>query len=231
MELMQNHTKKRTRFRWFRRIFKSLMALILAYPIVLLIGLIPANQDFTQPPSGIKIYVVSNSVHADIIVPKTTDVVDWADRFSGIPFQGPIADETHVAFGWGDRGFFLETPTWDDVEYSVAAKTLLLPTESCVHVSFTKPESYSDPVAVTISKGQYRNLVKFIEKSFKSDSNGSPIHIAGYAYSTTDAFFDAKGYYHLLNTCNSWVGRALNAASVKVPWLSPMPKTPMLYLD
>ena len=100
-----------------------------------------------------------------------------------------------------------------------------------MHVSFTKPQSYTDPVAVTISQEQYRKLVQFIDDSFVRDSTGAPIQVAGYAYSTNDAFFEAQGRYHLLNTCNSWAGRALNSAGVRVPWFSPMPKTPMLYVD
>ncbi|MEM7560840.1 MAG: DUF2459 domain-containing protein, partial [Planctomycetota bacterium] len=53
--------------------------------------------------------------------------------------------------------------------------------------------------------------------------------IEGYAYTQTDAFFEAKGNYHSLNTCNSWVGRALRSAGIKAPWFSPMPSTPTLY--
>jgi hypothetical protein len=53
--------------------------------------------------------------------------------------------------------------------------------------------------------------------------------IAGYAYGSTDAFFEADGSYHLLNTCNSWVGRGLRKAGIKVPWMSLLPHTPTLY--
>lgn len=224
-------TQQRFYVRWFRRICKSLLVLFFVYLLVLLVGLIPVNNDFEPTNDGITVYVVSNAVHAEVIVPKTTDVVDWADRFSQVGFRGPVEDKTHVAFGWGDRGFFLETPTWDDFKVSVAAKALFVPSGSCMHVSFTKPQSYTDPVAVTISQEQYRKLVQFIDDSFVRDSTGAPIQVAGYAYSTNDAFFEAQGRYHLLNTCNSWAGRALNSAGVRVPWFSPMPKTPMLYVD
>ena len=70
-----------------------------------------------------------------------------------------------------------------------------------------------------------------INGTFKMDVDGKHNQINGYAYSSTDAFFDACGRYHLLNTCNSWAGRALKQAGVRVPWFSPMPKTPMLYIE
>jgi len=35
----------------------------------------------------------------------------------------------------------------------------------------------------------------------------------------------------VFNTCNSWVGRGLKTAGARTPWLSPLPKTPMLYIE
>jgi len=177
--------------RWGKRILKWLFYATLAYVAIVLIGLIPVNNDFAETDDGITVYVVSNEVHADIIVPVKTSIIDWSEELGGATFVGDVSLASHAAFGWGDKGFFLETETWDDFKLSVAANALLLPSESCMHV----------------------------------------VQISGRAYSTTDAFFEANGRYHLLNTCNSWVGRGLKSAGVRVPWLSPMPKTPMLYFE
>ena len=216
---------------WCKRVVKWLLYSCLAYIAILLIGLIPVNNDFVAPDDGITLYMVSNAVHADIILPKHSSVVDWTDRFGKASFQGDTSSESHVAIGWGDRGFYLKTPTWNDLRLSIAANALLRPSESCVHVSFTRPEYNPDATAVTITTEQYAKLVDFISGTFKKDSNGDFMQIEGYAYSTTDAFFDAHGRYHLLNTCNSWVGRALKTTGVRVPWLTPLPKSPMLYID
>ena len=70
-------TQQRFYVRWFRRICKSLLVLFFVYLLVLLVGLIPVNNDFEPTNDGITVYVVSNAVHAEVIVPKTTDVVDW----------------------------------------------------------------------------------------------------------------------------------------------------------
>lgn len=215
---------------WLKRLFKLTLLLLLAYAAVLLVGLIPVNNDFIPAENGIKLHIVSNAVHADIIVPKTNDVVDWTESFHEFNFSGDISTESHVAFGWGDRGFFLETETWDDFKLSTAANALLLPSRSCLHVSFTRPEYFSNTTSVVVSKEQYEKLIEFINGTFKLNAQGNRIQIQGYAYSTTDAFFVAHGRYHLLNTCNSWVGRGLKIAGVRVPWLSPMPKSPMLYI-
>ncbi len=194
-------------------------------------GLIPVNNDFHPVEVGVKIYLVSNAVHADIIVPKSTEAKDWTKSFSAVAFGNSIAEETHVAFGWGDRGSFLETETRDDLKLSTAVNALLLPSRSCVHVSFTRPEYYLDAVPLTISECQYKALVHHIETKFHRDGDGTLVQIPGYAYTTNDAFFDGKGRYHLFNTCNSWVGRGLRSAGVRAPWFSPMPKSPMLYIE
>ena len=216
---------------WVRRILKLMLYGFLFYVAILLVGLIPVNNSFDPPADGIQIYLVSNAVHADIIVPKTTDAMDWSEKFHGSWFVEDISNASHVAFGWGDRGFFLETETWDDFKLSTAANALLLPSGSCLHVSFTQPSLHREVVAVTISDEQYSRLVEFISNSFDADPMGQFIPITGEAYSTNDAFFYSNGRYHLLNTCNSWVGRGLKTAGVRTPWLSPLPKTPMLYIE
>ena len=216
--------------RWAKRLCKLVLLGVFLLVAVLVVGLIPVNSDFQPAENGIQIFLVSNAVHADIIIPVSTAETDWLDRFADTDFLGDVSDKSHVAFGWGDRGFFLETKTWDDLKISTAANALLLPSESCVHVSFANPDAYRDPVSVTISPEQYARLVKFIESSFELDDQGEYRQIPGEAYSTNDAFFRAKGRYHFLNTCNSWVGRCLKTAGVRTPWLTPLPKTPMLYI-
>ena len=216
-------------FRWGKRILKWMFYGALAYAAIILIGLFPVNSDFVPAEDGIKIYLVSNDVHADIIVPVGTESKDWSEDFGDNLFAGDGSGETHIAFGWGDKGFFLETETWEDFKLSVAANALLLPSESCMHVTMTRPEYYSNAASVTISHEQYQRLIDHIDQSFEKSHQGTIVQIPDRAYSKTDAFFEARGRYHLLNTCNSWVGRGLKNAGVKVPWFSPLPRTPMLY--
>ena len=213
------------------RTAKWMCLIFAAYVSVLIVGLIPVNNGFTPPSDGITIYLISNAVHADIIVPRRNEIIDWGAEFLQAKFQHDNSDQTHVAFGWGDRGFFLETPTWSDLSILTASNALLLPSDSCVHVGFTRAENYgADVAAVKIDPAQYGRLVKFIKASFRLDSRGNYCQIDEACYSTCDAFFEANGRYHLFNTCNSWVGRGLRTAEVRVPLMTPMPKSPMLYL-
>ena len=109
-----------------RRTVKWMFYSLLAFVALLVIGLIPVNNGFRAPDEGIELFLVSNPVHADIIVPRSTAVIDWNERFDREHFEGDISKATHIAFGWGDRGFFLETETWDDLKVSTAANALPL---------------------------------------------------------------------------------------------------------
>ena len=196
--------------------------------------MLPVNRGFNEPDTGITIYIVSSAVHADIIVPKKafpdTQVSDWQTMLGAAKFKGDISSSTHIAFGWGDRGFFLNTQSWDDLTLSTAVKALFYPSQTVMHIDYTQPRYYADKVSLTLSADQYAKLVSFITSSFARDDNQQIVQIENYAYSDSDAFFVAKGRYHLFNTCNSWVADGLNAAGVKVPWLAPMPKSPMIYI-
>lgn len=218
-------------FRWFKFGLKWAFVFAAVVALIVVVGLIPKNNDFEPAAEGIELFVVSNSVHADIIVPKQTEIIDWGETFSETSFVRSVENETHVAIGWGDRGFFLETKTWDDFRFATAANAVLLPSESCLHVSFTRPARHSEAVSVTITSEQYKELVDFITQSFAHDSEGKIAQIEGESYGETDAFFEANGRYHLFNTCNSWVGRGLSEAGIKVPLYCPLPKTPMLYIE
>lgn len=170
-------------------------------------------------------------MHADLVLPIWTEEIDWSEEFPAEYFQQDVSAATHVAIGWGDKGFYLETPTWADLKVSTAANALLLPSETCLHVSMIRGELSGEGVrSVTITAEQYRALVTFITKAFQRDAEGRAVQITGFAYHTNDAFFEAHGSYNCINTCNAWIGRALKSSGVRTPWLTPLPKTVFLYL-
>ena len=195
--------------------------------------MLPVNRDFIESDTGITIYIVSSAVHADIIIPKEalseTQTSKFQNALNRANFADDISNITHIAFGWGDRGFFLNTQTWDDLTLSTAAKAVFYPSDTVMHIDHILPRYYADKVSLTLNINQFKNLITFISSSFETDENQEIIHVENFAYSSSDAFFVAKGSYHLLNTCNTWVAQALRSAGVKVPWLAPLPKSPMIY--
>ena len=53
-------------FGLFRRFVGRVIAL---YLLLLIVGLIPVNNDFRSASDGIEIFISSNGVHADVVVP------------------------------------------------------------------------------------------------------------------------------------------------------------------
>lgn len=214
-----------------RRVWRTFLISILAYASLIVIGLIPVNRDFVPASDGIEIFVTSNAVHAELILPIQNSVINWSEQFSKSHFKQNVSSATHVAIGWGDKGFFLETETWDDLKLSTAANALWLPSSTCLHVTM-KSAVGSGPNcrAVSLSETQYQNLAAFINNSFQRNELGQVIVVEGESYGGNDAFYESPGTYHMLNTCNSWVGRGLKEAGVCVGWMTSLPKTVFLYL-
>ncbi len=210
--------------------FKSLAAFVIGYLLLALVGLFPVNRDFEESENGIEIFVSSSSIHSDIIVPIETPSIHWRDEFRAEYFGNECAEATHVAFGWGDRGFYVDTPTWADLKISTAANALLIPSATVMHVSLTyRPGIEPDTKSVRISAEQYLRMVQQIQASFKRDSRGKILPIANASYQENDAFFVANGSYHLFRTCNCWTGNVLENSGVKTGWFTPFPQTPFWY--
>jgi len=219
------------RWRWFRRMYRFFGGIFLLYLLILLIGLIPVNNDFEPAAKGIEIFISSNGVHADVVVPIQTDLIDWRESFPEENFAGNTSAATYVAIGWGDKGFYVDTPTWADFKISMALKALFTPSPCCLHVVMkSKPVSDENMRSVIISEKQYAAMVQAIQGCIERDENEKLIFIPDASYNQFDAFYEAEGNYHILNTCNSWVGWVMRETGIKTPLLTPMPKTVYLYL-
>ncbi len=230
---------------WSWRIAKTLGILIASYLGIVIAGLYPTNSDYSPPETRIEIFVISNEVHADLVLPITNEVVDWRLCFPESHFPGNVRSAKYVLVGWGDRGFFIETPTWSDLKISTAAHALMWHSDTALHVAMTNFEEWdSYGVRVRISRQQYQALATYVRNTF-SDIDPAASHqmapeelltrtaacrIDGAHYGQNDAFYEAHGRYHALNTCNSWIGTALRRAGVRVGAWTPLPKSVYLYL-
>ncbi|MBO6184244.1 MAG: TIGR02117 family protein [Chryseobacterium sp.] len=209
---------------YFLKALGVILGMIVLYAILgYLLPFIEVSAKDDGEQKEIPIYIYTNGVHTDIVMPVKNDLHDWSAK---IPFANTTSKKTdynYVGIGWGDKGFYLDTPTWADLKFSTAVKAAFWMSESAMHTSFynTMTEA-SDCKKIMISKKQYQDLVKFIDAKFDRDTNGNYILIPTKAvYSDNDAFYDAKGSYSFLNTCNTWANDALKAAGQKAAWWTP----------
>ena len=214
------------------RVLLTVILLPVGYALTSFVfSIIPINRDFIQAEDGIDIFVWSNGVHTDFVVPIRTAEIDWSMYFPFDHFRRAYPSATHISFGWGDRKFYMETPTWADLKWSTAFDALFLLGESAMHVTYIyDPEANSQCKRIVLSPNQYGALVKYIIASFQKSYSEKVLLIPDRGYSTNDAFYEANGSFSFLKTCNEWTGRGLRRIGVKVGIWTPFAEGVMYYL-
>jgi uncharacterized protein (TIGR02117 family) len=217
----------KTETRWIKWIlwgFAALPGLAASYAVAGLIGgSIPSNREWRAPAQGVHIFVESNGVHTGIIVPKVAAGVDWRGVARAADLRDPrFAACDHLAFGWGEKTFYLETPTWTEVKLRTVVASAVGSDRTLMHVEHLPlPRAGDGAREIVVTPAQYRRLAAYIRASFR-DGGARYRGYAGY-----DAFYDANGRYDAVRTCNAWTGDALRFAGVRVGWWTPFPVTVM----
>ncbi len=165
----------------------------------------------------VAIYIKTNGVHTDIVVPVRNDQMDWSKE---VKFSNTRSSDTtfqYLGMGWGDKGFYLETPNWSDLKVSVAFRAATGLSTTAIHATyFNFMIEDSTCKKIMISKEQYGRLIRYITNSFQKDSDGHWINIKTTAnYGETDAFYEANGSYSMFHTCNTWANVGLKTCGQK----------------
>lgn len=208
----------RLALRYLKHFLWGIFALIGLYLVAaVLLSVIPNQLSSNGPCESEEktIYLVTNGIHLDIVLKKEDINKSFLEELK-------VADNTNfVAFGWGDKDFYLNTPTWDDLTMKTLTKALFWKSETAMHVTdyYSQGNSF---VPVSVCAAQLNDLQAYIEDSFnKVDSKVVQV---GKGYGSRDRFYEAKGSYNALNTCNVWVNKALKRAKVKTAVWSPSDK-------
>ena len=175
------------------------------------------DRQVIKAPKKYKVLILSNGVHTDIVLPVKNELVNWKKFFPTSNTRGKKDHNGWIAFGWGDKGFYLNTPTWGDLTVSTAIKAVSGMSSTALHVTYrdTVKQDSSNCVSLYLSKKEYLNLKKYIDDSYQKNLN-KPIFIPTNAvYGDDDAFYEATGTYHLFNTCNTWTNESLKACNQK----------------
>ena len=193
----------RARIRWLLAALGGPPLAYLAASAVL--GRVAVNADWQPPPSGITIYVQTNGVHTGVVLPAGRG--RWR------------------AYGWGDRQFYLDTPTWHDVRPTTAAAALAGSGRTLVHVDrlgdFLADENWRP---LTLRPGEYRRLVRFVRATLAPGGSAIP------GYGPDDSFYPGTGRYSVFRTCNVWTGEALRTAGVRMGLWTPFASDVMRWI-
>lgn len=223
----------RTLFRYFLRTIAGIISFVLLWLIAALVfpfissGYIPAPQN-----NGIAIFIESNGVHTDFVVPVKTQYCDWSTSLPYSDFEIAGPDYGYVAIGWGDKGFFIGTPTWSDLKFSTAFNAAFGLSSTAMHVTYKRfqPKEGENCRRIELSPLQYRVLIWYIKSSFQV-KNRKFIAIDHPGYSDHDCFYEAKGTYSLFQTCNVWTGNGLKYTGIKTGAWTPLARGVLQNLD
>lgn len=207
----------------FLRSFQLFFDFVIIYLLFTYIGgSIIVNKNYQEIASNTDIFLISNGVHLDICVPFDINWQEFLPKDEGSNIY------QYISFGWGDKNFFLHTPTWADLKLSVALYGTLLPSPTAMHVTYYrgKPRRSNWVRAIKISAKQYATLCEEIKSSFKLGDNVRPILIDCCRYpGAKNDFYEGRGSYYFINTCNEWVNTSFKKAGLKAALWAPFDRT------
>jgi len=218
--------------RWASGLVALLLAVILAYGA----AWITLPRWIVLPDVGyggsIPLSIVHNGSHADLLLPAQAAGEDLRRLFPPSAFPMADPDPVAISIGWGHQDFYLNTPTWADLDPITAMEALIGIGDTALHVTYWPywPDFGEDSALIFIGQDQYRALVAEIVDSISppedssTSSGSSATRIDAPGYGSWDAFFKATGRYHAFHTCNGWVARRLHQAGLPAPLWTPGPE-------
>ncbi len=182
----------------------------------------------TDPCPFINIAVLSNGVHTDFLLPALVPFANaggrtpliWPDIF---PVPGGLeacAPSLYIYIGWGQREFYLNTPSWEEVRLPLLLRAAV-GAKAALHVEYAPAPNLAgiEPhyVVLRLTPDEYAALAQYILGYTPRGPGGQALRIPAPGYGDFDAFYEAAGSFSLFNTCNTWAARALRAAGQAAP--------------
>lgn len=207
--------------KWFAKMLLVVIGIIAFYGAsAWLLGRQYVAAEKTTEPS-VEIYLMSNGVHTDIVMPLQHQSFNWLDYAQPSHTVSGSVNARYIAIGWGDKGFYLNTPRWSDLTASTAIRAISGFNQTALHITFYEQIMENERVVkIRVSQAQYQRLAQSIAQDFKRNAQSS-IVIQGAHYQDNDAFYEAHGRYSMFYTCNTWSNQKLKQSGIGGVWWTP----------
>ncbi|MDJ0365160.1 TIGR02117 family protein [Hymenobacter sp. H14-R3] len=202
-------------------------AVALYYGVAQVLSRIPVAAEPTTEAATVPFFIYSNGVHTDLVMPVKSSFIDWSQQLPYANTQAHDSTYEYVGVGWGDKGFYLDTPTWAQLKPSTAVRAGFWLSSTLMHATFYRASDLtSGPrcVPLHLTPAQYRRLIAYVEESFQRDAAGGFNWLPSHSYADHDAFYEANSRYSILNTCNTWTNRGLKECGQKASLWTPFDK-------
>jgi uncharacterized protein (TIGR02117 family) len=124
------------------------------------------------------------------------------------------AHDQYFSFAWGDRNFYLNTPTWADLTFKNAFIALFLKSPTLINVTGYQVIR-TNWVEIKMDKNQLAKLNNYLFNSFYLNDAHQKVLVQHQFYTANDNFYEAKGNYTCFKTCNSWVNSGFKQSDLK----------------
>lgn len=156
------------------------------------------------------VYVVGHGWHAGIVVNR----LDLLDVVPSLREDFPNGE--YLEIGWGDEQFYQART---NTAY-LAVRAVLWPTSTVIHVvavtkSLRGQFPGSDVIEVSVPRLGYEQLLAYVANSFTTGPNQNLVRLGPALYGD-GWFYRAEGTFHALNTCNTWVAKAIGSTGFPI---------------
>lgn len=194
-------------------VFKSVLTLILGligYLISAVIGTLIPTTGLEKPERGdIKIYVRSNGLHTNLILPLALPNFEWFYQSTNKIYKKHHTYQ-YLSIGWGDKAFYTQYKYQKLPGMYNTLRALAWPSESAIHLVYLPSQPQEDDycIALYLTEKQFQTLLAYVDEYLIKGEDGQYALLCR-GYGRRDYFLKSKGHYHLFFTCNNWVNRAL----------------------
>ncbi|BAZ67281.1 MAG: DUF2459 domain-containing protein [Pelatocladus maniniholoensis HA4357-MV3] len=215
-----NYTNYSVFIRLLYRLPCYILGLVLFSLILLAISaFVPRKwHSYSQTNCDIQICVSNTGIHSNIIVPTKNNIYDWHKFFSLSKIGVDTAlNYNYLSFGWGDKDFYMLTPSLSDLNFSTTLKALFIPTPSVMYVKgYQVIPTDLEVKCIRVSKNDYSRLIEYVQGSFQLDTKKKTVRL-GNGHTVNAGFYAAVDSYSILRNCNSWTASGLRRANINTP--------------
>ncbi|MEX2475371.1 TIGR02117 family protein [Marinobacter sp.] len=157
-----------------------------------------------------RVYVVSHGWHVGLVIAAE----DLNLSIPGLKERFPEAE--YYELGWGDEGFYQAR----EITAGVTLRAIVWSRGTVMHVVAlpVSPVEYfagSEVVDTCLSAEGTDALNRYLSNSFARETANNLVELERGIYGDSQ-FYRGEGRYHLLNTSNKWVAKALQSAGMEI---------------
>ena len=163
---------------------------------------------FTQTQT---IYIAKSYWHTGLIV----EINELS--LNTLPVLKKFSDAEFVDIGMGERDFYM-SPSRDVIP---AARAILIPTAAAIRIAEVPGDTAflrrtSDYlISLELDSASFINLLGYVNESI-SKNDDDEVSIIEERAGGSIVFYNSPLSYHLFNTCNTWLARALQKSGIDI---------------